>query len=71
MSFGSRPTFLPSGILIHRAIWPQQIYWPKIGGYAALGEEDQGPHLTQCGQGRGLLACLLFVTLGKNNPEGV
>ena len=27
---GSRPTFVPSGILIHPAIWPQQT-WPKLG----------------------------------------
>jgi len=31
MSLGSRPTFLPGGILIHRAIWTQQI-WTKNWG---------------------------------------
>ena len=38
------PTFLPSGILTHAAIWPQQTWaenWGKLG-----------PHLTQCGQGK-------------------
>jgi len=24
-------------------------YGPKIGGYAPLGEEELGSHLTQCG----------------------
>ena len=44
MSLGSRPIFLPSGILIHRAIWPQQI-WPKIGSCAPFGEWDLVPIL--------------------------
>jgi len=30
---GPRPTFVPSGILIHPAVWPQQT-WAKIGGGA-------------------------------------
>ena len=31
-------------------------YGPKIGlGCAPLGEGELGPHLTQCGQGRGYL----------------
>ena len=33
MSLGSRPTFLPSGILIYRAIWPQLVlteYWGVV-----------------------------------------
>jgi len=45
---------LPSGILIYPAIWPQQIWaenWGPFGGGGA------GPHVTQCGQGRGLPAC--------------
>jgi len=39
MSPGSRPTFLPSGILIHPAIWPQQIWAEQIvrGSCALLG----------------------------------
>ena len=53
MSFGSRPTFLPSGILIHPTIWPQQIS-AQNWGLCPLGEVDLGPHLTQCDQGRGL-----------------
>ena len=50
---GPRPTSLPSGMLIHPAIWPQQI-WPKIGGCAPLGRGAGSPYLTECGQGRGL-----------------
>jgi len=52
-SLGSRPTSIPSGILIHRAIGHNR-YGPKIGGCVPVGEGDLGPHLTQCGQGRGL-----------------
>ena len=48
-----RPTSLPSGILIHPAICPQQI-WAKNWGLCPFGEGELGPHLTQCGQGRGL-----------------
>jgi len=33
MSLGSRPTFLPHGILIHQAIWPQQL-WAENWGQA-------------------------------------
>ena len=29
----------------------------KIGGCAPFGEDELGPHLTQCGQGRGLPPC--------------
>ena len=46
---------MPSGILVHAAIWPKQI-WAENGGYAPLGEGELGPHLTQCGKGRGLPA---------------
>ena len=52
---GLRPTFIPSGILIHPAIWPQQI-WAENWGLCPFGEGKVGPHLTQCGQGRGLPA---------------
>ena len=52
---GPRPTSVPSGILIHLAIWPQQM--GRKWGCAPLGEGQLGPHLTQCGQGRGLPAC--------------
>ena len=39
---GPRPTFVPSGILIHPAFWPQQT-WAKNGGLCLLsGEEGTG-----------------------------
>jgi len=38
---------MPSGILIHAAIWPQQIWAENWGeGCAPLGEGEVGPHLT-------------------------
>ena len=96
---GLRPTFVPSGILIHPAVWIQQTwaknwgavppFWgggvespsstmwpgprptsilngilihnrhgPKIfWGSAPFWGRELGPHLRQCGQGRGLPAC--------------
>jgi len=50
ISLGPRPTSLPSGILIHPAIWPKQI-WAEIGGLCPFEEGELGPHLIQCGQG--------------------
>jgi len=52
---GPRPTFVSYGILIHPAVWPQQTCaenWRlcPFGG-------ELGPHLTQCGLGRGLPPC--------------
>ena len=47
-----------SGILIHQTIWPQQIWAENWGGGCVpLGEGDLDPHLTQCGQDRGLPVC--------------
>ena len=43
---GTRPTSIPSGILVHPAVWPQRIHWPKIGGCVPLGKKTLGPHLT-------------------------
>jgi len=54
---GPRPSSIPSHILIHAAIWPQQIWAENWGVCAPLGEGELGSHLTQCGQGRGLRAC--------------
>jgi len=56
MSLGSSATFLPSGILIHPAIWPQQI-WAENWGLCPFAAEELGPHLAQCGQGQGLPPC--------------
>jgi len=47
---GPRPTFVPSGILIHPAVWPQQTgaeHWGALPFFFWGGE--LGPHLTQCG----------------------
>ena len=52
-----RPTSIPSGMLIPVAIWPQQIRAKNWGPPPPLGERELSPHLTQCGQGRGLPAC--------------
>jgi len=52
MSLWLRPISLPSGILIHPAIWPQQIWAENWGGLCTFGEGELGPHLAQCGLGR-------------------
>ena len=55
MSPEPRPTSVPSGILIHRAVLPQQIWaenWALRSFWVEL-----GPHLTQCGRDRGLPPC--------------
>ena len=55
MSPGPRPSVIPSDILIHEAIWPQQIWAEKWGGGCApLGEVGAGPHLIQSRLGRDL-----------------
>jgi len=41
MSLRSRPTFLQIGILIHQAIWPQQI-WADNRGHVSPGEGGSG-----------------------------
>ena len=46
---GPRPTFIPNGILIHPAVWPQGpniFFWG--GGSATFWEGELEPHLTQC-----------------------
>jgi len=48
-----RPTSIPSSILIHPAVWPQQTWAENWGLYPFWGGE-LGPHLTQCVLGRGL-----------------
>jgi len=54
---GPRPTSIPSGSLIHAAIWPQPIWCENWGeGLCPFWEGELGPHLTQCGQCRGLSA---------------
>jgi len=55
-SLEPRPTSVPSGILIHPAIWPHQI-WAENWGLYPFGKGELGAHLIQCVQGRGLHAC--------------
>jgi len=43
---GPRSTLIPSGILVHPAVWPQSTS-AKNWGCAPLGEEELDPHLTQ------------------------
>ena len=47
-----RPTSIPSGILIHPAVWTQQTSAKNWGTVPLCGELDR--HLTQCRMGRGL-----------------
>ena len=65
---GLRSTSVPSAILIHPAIWPQQT-WTKNGGCPVWG---LGPHLTQCGRGQGLPPCQVsswsIQPLGHSTP---
>jgi len=56
MSLGLKPTSLPSGILIHPAIWPQET-WAKNWGTVPLWGGELGSHLAQCGLGRDLPPC--------------
>ena len=45
---GPRSTSLPSGILIHAAVWPQytgQNWWMLCSPFVG----ERGPYLTQCG----------------------
>jgi len=51
-----RPTSVPSGILIHLAIWPQKT-WAKNWQLCRFWKFGLGPHLTQCGLGQGLPPC--------------
>jgi len=53
---GRRPSSIPSDILIHAAIWPQQI-WAENWGLCLFGGGGDGSHLTQCGRARDLPAC--------------
>jgi len=52
---GPRPTFIPSGTLIHPAVWPPQI-WAENWGTGAVPPfgGELGPHLVQCGLFRSL-----------------
>jgi len=60
MSPWPRSTSLPSGILIHPAVWPQKTWTKNWGLFPFFGEGGLGPHLKQCGRGRGLPACQVY-----------
>ena len=49
-----RRTFIPSGILIHPAVWPQQTWAENWAATCPFEGVELGPHLAQCGLGRGL-----------------
>ena len=50
----AKPSFIPSDILIHAAIWLQQI-WAENWGAVPLWGGGLGPHLTKCGQAEAYL----------------
>jgi len=56
---GLRPCSIPTGILIHTAIWLQQIWAENWVGAVPIWGGGAGSHLTQCGQVEGLPACQL------------
>ena len=47
---------MPSAILIHTAVWPQSTWAENLGAPPPFWGGELGPHLTQCGRGRGLRA---------------
>jgi len=57
MSPGQRPISIPSGILIHTAVWPQRTWVENCGGLCPLWKGELGAYLTQCGLGWGLPPC--------------
>ena len=68
MSPGPRPTSVPSGILIHQAVWPQQTWAKNREVVPFCGRGPMGSHLTQCGRGRNLPPCQ--VSSGSIQPFG-
>jgi len=54
MSPGPRLTSVPSGILIHPAVWPQRTWAENWGQCPFFFGGGALPHLRQCGLGRGL-----------------
>jgi len=54
VSPGPTSTSLSSVIFIHPAVWPQQTRAENWGGAVPLFKGELGPHVTQCGLGRGL-----------------
>jgi len=54
---GLRPTSVPSGILIHPAVWPQQTWAKNWGLFPFFWGGELGPHLAQCGLDQGPPPC--------------
>jgi len=48
MSQGLRPSSIPSGILIHPAVWPQQTWAEKRGAAVPLLQGPGSPSNTYC-----------------------
>ena len=51
---GPRPTSVPSGILIHSAVWPQRTWSENWEAVPFFWGGELGPHLTQWRLDRGL-----------------
>ena len=60
MSYGPRPTTIPSGILISPSILAQQM-WAENWGLCHFGGGGAGSLSTQCDQDRGLSACQIIL----------
>ena len=56
---GPRPTFIPSGILIHPAVWPQRTWTEnrRLAVHPLFFGGGLGLYVTQCGVSRGLRPC--------------
>ena len=71
MSPGARPTSVPSGIIIHPAVWPQQT-WAENWGELCPFWGELGSHLRQRGRGWGLPPCQVssqsIQPFGHNTP---
>jgi len=69
---GLRSTSILSGICIHRAVSPQLTWAKNWGAGCAPFGGELGPHLTQCGLGRGLPPCQVsswsIQPFGHNTP---
>jgi len=52
---GPRPTPVPSGTLIHAAVWPQQTWTENWGLFPFFREGELGPHVKQCGRAEAYL----------------
>ena len=60
---------LPSGILIHPAVWPQETWAKNWTAVPLLGEGELSPHLTQCDLSRGLHTILISKCFVRTAPS--